>query len=70
MVIKVIIGAVVYFTLSFITTVLYLYDRKQYGKDIAVEKDEILGFFVIGFFFPITLPVVVLSIAIDWVTME
>ena len=70
MVIKVIVGAVVYLTLSLITTVLWLCDIKQYAKDIAVEKDEILGFFVIGLLFPITLPVVVLSKAIDWMTME
>lgn len=70
MVIKVIVGAVVYLTLSFITTVLYLCDRKQYGKDIAVGRDEILWFFLIGLLFPITLPAVVLSKAIDWATME
>ena len=68
MVIKVIVGVVVYLMLSLITTVLYLCDRKQYSKDIAVEKDEIFGFFVIGLLFPITLPVMVLSKVIDWMS--
>ena len=68
MVIKVIVGAVVYLTLSLITIVLYLCDRKQYGKDITVEKGKILGFFVLGLLFPITLPVIVLSKVIDWMS--
>lgn len=66
-VIKVIAGIIGYIIISIITTILLIYTDRKAGEPAQkiYKEDSFYDYYTVGFFFPISLPCLVIGIIVE-----